>query len=57
VARTERLIVVASVASAALARGCADRVVVLADGLLVFDGPVAGFTDEIASRRLRGAVG
>jgi len=57
VARTERLIVVASVASAALARGCADRVVVLAGGLLVFDGPVAGFTDEIASRRLRGAVG
>lgn len=56
-ARAERLVVVASLASAAVARACADRVIVLADGLLVFDGPVADFTDDVASRRLRGVVG
>jgi phosphonate transport system ATP-binding protein len=56
-AHTERLVVLASVASAALARAHADRVIVLADGRLVFDGPVADFTGELASPRLHGVVG
>jgi ABC-type phosphate/phosphonate transport system ATPase subunit len=56
-ARVERFAAVASVASAPLARACAERVIVLADGLLVFDGPAAEFNDEVASRRLHGVVG
>jgi ABC-type phosphate/phosphonate transport system ATPase subunit len=53
----ERLAAVASVASAALARACADRIIVLADGLLVFDGPAIAFDDDVAGRGLRGMVG
>jgi ABC-type cobalamin/Fe3+-siderophores transport system ATPase subunit len=56
-ARDERVPAVASVGSAALARACADRMMVLADGLLVFDGPAIEFNDEVAGRRLRGMVG
>jgi phosphonate transport system ATP-binding protein len=56
-ARTERLVVLASVASAALARAHADRVIVLADGRLAFDGPVADFIGELASCRLHGVGG
>jgi hypothetical protein len=44
------------VGSAVLARACADRLIVLADGLLVFDGPAIEFNDEVAGRRLRGMV-
>jgi len=50
-----RFVVVASV-SASLARACADRVIVIADGLLVFDGPALVFNDA-ANHRLRGVVG
>jgi ABC-type polar amino acid transport system ATPase subunit len=56
-AHVERFAAVASVASAPLARACADRVIVLAGGLLTFDGPAAEFNDEVATRRLRGVVG
>jgi phosphonate transport system ATP-binding protein len=56
-AHIERIIAVASVGSASLAHVCADRVIVLADGLLVFDGPAAEFNDAVANRRLRGVVG
>ena len=56
-AEPERRVVLASVASAALARGHADRVIVLADGRLVFDGPVAKFTGGLASSGLHGVVG
>lgn len=54
-AHVERFVVVASV-SASLARACADRVIVIADGLLVFDGPALVFNDA-ANHRLRGVVG
>jgi phosphonate transport system ATP-binding protein len=37
--RNQRLAIVVGVASLALARASADRVVVIAEGLLVFDGP------------------
>jgi ABC-type cobalamin/Fe3+-siderophores transport system ATPase subunit len=53
----ERVATVASVGSASLAHLCADRVIVLADGLLVFDGPAGEFNDMVADRRLRGVVG
>ncbi len=56
-AHAERLTVVASLASATVARAAADRVMVLAEGLLVFDGPVTDFTDDVVRRRLRGVVG
>jgi phosphonate transport system ATP-binding protein len=56
-AHLEHVAAVASVASASLAHICADRVIVLADGLLVFDGPAAEFNDAVANRRLRGVVG
>jgi len=56
-AHIERIIAVASVGSASLAHVCADRVIVLAEGLLVFDGPAAEFNDAVANRRLRGLVG
>ena len=48
-ARTERIMVVASLASAAHAREAADRVVVLTEGRLVFDGRAKELTDEVAS--------
>lgn len=54
-ARAERIMVVASLASTALARVHADRVIVLADGLLVFEGRALELTDAQVSRRL-GAV-
>jgi ABC-type phosphate/phosphonate transport system ATPase subunit len=56
-AHAERLAVVASLASEAVARAAADRVIVLADGLLLFDGPVGEFTDEVARRRRREVIG
>jgi len=56
-AHIEHVAAVASVASASLAHLCADRVIVLAEGLLVFDGPAAEFNDAVANRRLRGVVG
>ena len=49
--------VLASVASAALACAHTDRVIVAGDGRLVFDGPVADFSGALASRRLHGVVG
>jgi ABC-type branched-subunit amino acid transport system ATPase component len=57
VAHVERVAAVVSVASASLARACADRVIVLADGLVVFDGPAVEFNDAVVDRRLRGVVG
>jgi phosphonate transport system ATP-binding protein len=50
-ARRERLAVLASAASPAAARGFADRLVAIADGLLVFDGQPADFSDERAAWR------
>ena len=50
-ARRERLAVLASAASPAAARGFADRLVAIADGLLVYDGVPAGFADERAAWR------
>jgi phosphonate transport system ATP-binding protein len=50
-ARRERLAVLASAASAAAARGFADRLVAIVDGLLVYDGAPAGFADERAAWR------
>jgi phosphonate transport system ATP-binding protein len=50
-ARRERLAVLASAASPAAARGFADRLVATADGLLVFDGQPADFSDERAAWR------
>jgi phosphonate transport system ATP-binding protein len=51
-ARTKPLLVLASLDAVDAARTCADRILVLTDGLLVFDGPAAAFTDEVASRHL-----
>jgi phosphonate transport system ATP-binding protein len=49
IARSERAAVLASAASPAVATGFSDRIVALADGLLVFDGPPAAFSgDRIA---------
>jgi phosphonate transport system ATP-binding protein len=45
-ARRERLAVLASAAAPAGAAGFADRLVALADGLLVFDGPAAEFSGQ-----------
>jgi phosphonate transport system ATP-binding protein len=50
-ARRERLAVLVSAASPAAARGFADRLVAIADGLLVFDGQPADFSDERAAWR------
>jgi phosphonate transport system ATP-binding protein len=50
-ARRERLAVLASAASPAAARGFADRLVAIADGLLVFDGRPGDFGDERAAWR------
>jgi ABC-type phosphate/phosphonate transport system ATPase subunit len=51
-ARRERLAVLAS---AATPSGLADRLMAIADGLLVFDGPPADFSEERAARRFRTA--
>ncbi len=56
-AHVEHVVAMASVASAALALACADRVIVLADRALVFDGPTVDFDEAMANRRLRGVVG
>jgi ABC-type phosphate/phosphonate transport system ATPase subunit len=56
-AHGERLAAVASVASASLARAGADRVIVLSEGLVVFDGPALEFNEAVASRGRRGVVG
>ena len=56
-ARVERMAAVASVASASLAHACADRVIVLDDNVLVFDGRTAEFSEAMVHRRLRGVVG
>lgn len=50
-ARAERIVVVASLASCARARAAADHVLVLDEGLLVFDGHVRELAEEQASRR------
>jgi phosphonate transport system ATP-binding protein len=50
-ARRERLAVLASAASPAATTGFADRLVAIADGLLVFDGQPADFSDERAAWR------
>jgi ABC-type cobalamin/Fe3+-siderophores transport system ATPase subunit len=57
VAHVERLAVVASVVSAPLARACADRVLVLADGRVGFDGPAVEFHGPVVDRRARDVVG
>lgn len=49
-ARVHRLVVVASVSSLALAHAHADRVVVLGNGRLVFDGCARESEDELADR-------
>ncbi len=51
--RADRLTVVLSAASLALARRFADRVVVLADGLLVLDAAPSAFTEDEIAWRLR----
>ena len=56
-AQVERIAAVACLASAALARACADRVMALAEGVLVYDGPAAEFGDAVGSGRLRGVAG
>jgi phosphonate transport system ATP-binding protein len=53
VARADRLSVAASVASLSLARRFADRVVVMADGLLVFDAPPHILSEDEVGWRLR----
>jgi phosphonate transport system ATP-binding protein len=55
-ARTERVAVIVSLESPALARAHADRVIVLADGRLVFDGAARDFTDDQVTRRLGALV-
>jgi len=50
-ARRERLVILASAATPAAASGFADRLVAIADGLLVFDGPPADFSGERAAWR------
>jgi phosphonate transport system ATP-binding protein len=50
--RAGRASVLASVASPRLARRFADRLVLLAEGLLVFDGSPTGLTEEAISSRL-----
>ena len=55
-AHGERLGVLASLDSWALARVYADRIIALAGGLLVFDGPPASLTGDLVSRRLGGAL-
>jgi ABC-type phosphate/phosphonate transport system ATPase subunit len=54
-ARSERIVVVASLASPVRARAGADRVLALADGLLVFDGHARELPEEQVSRPL-GAI-
>ncbi len=53
--RAESRSVVASVASLSLACRFADRVVILAEGLLVLDSPPTGFTEDEIAWRLRRA--
>jgi iron complex transport system ATP-binding protein len=52
IARTEQLTVLASTHSVVVARACADRILVLADGLLVFAGSATEFTEDLATRHL-----
>lgn len=52
VAHSERTGILASAVSWALARTHADRVIGIADGLLVYDGPPISLTDEVIARRL-----
>jgi ABC-type phosphate/phosphonate transport system ATPase subunit len=54
-ARVERVVAIASLAAPALARAHADRAIVLAEGLLVFEGRAVELADGQVSRRL-GAV-
>jgi ABC-type phosphate/phosphonate transport system ATPase subunit len=54
-AHADRLAVLASVTDAALGLEAADRIVRIADGLLVFDGPAAGFAAAAEGRRPEGA--
>ena len=55
--RAERVSVVASAAGPAVARGVADRVMAIAEGLLVFDGPPDLFTEDGVGWRLRQPLG
>jgi len=50
-ARRDRLAVLASANAPAVATGFADRLVAIADGLLVFDGPPADFSGQRAAWR------
>jgi ABC-type phosphate/phosphonate transport system ATPase subunit len=52
--RVKHFTAVVSGVSAPLARECADRVIGLADGLLVFDGRADEFHEAVVNRRLRG---
>jgi phosphonate transport system ATP-binding protein len=54
-ARSERVVLVASAGSPSFALDFADRIVALADGLLVFDGPPAGFLHPKVVERFRTA--
>ncbi len=51
-ARTERVTVIASLGGPALAKGFADRLLVIAEGALVFDGPPMAFPSSQAPARL-----
>jgi ABC-type phosphate/phosphonate transport system ATPase subunit len=51
VARAERLGILASAASWALARAHAHRVLAIADGLLVFEGAPAALSHDPTARR------
>jgi ABC-type phosphate/phosphonate transport system ATPase subunit len=55
-AHAHRIIAIASLASTELAREHADRVILLADGLLVFDGRAPELTDSQVRRRLGAAL-
>jgi phosphonate transport system ATP-binding protein len=52
-ARTERFSVLTSVAEPAIARRLADRVIAIADGVLVFDGPPDQLTEDGVAWKLR----
>jgi phosphonate transport system ATP-binding protein len=56
-AARHRLLFVVGLASLALARRSADRVLVLADGALVFDGPPSALTDGSGRARLGALAG
>jgi ABC-type cobalamin/Fe3+-siderophores transport system ATPase subunit len=53
--QADRLLAVASVSSLSLASQFADRVVVLADGLLILDAPPGSLAEGEVAWRLRGA--